>query len=342
MTVAVYGASGFTAKLVVAELRRRNIDPMLVGRDAGRLRDTAERSGLPADAVRTVGLDDPAALAGALRGAPVVINCVAPYERFGEPVARAAVAAGVHYVDLAGEQPHVMRLFETLAGPAADAGVSVVPMVNDGGFLADLLAAATAAKLDRVDEVVLVHRLSGLGALSRGSGRTALANLEFFATGGPVYLDGEWRPDEPARTTSYRLPGATEPVPVVKFGVPEIATVPRHVAARRVEAVTTAEVAGLFSSVTPELVESLPEGPGEDVRGTDEFTLVADLRGPDGSARGVLTGADTYGTTAVAAVEAALRLRAGGAPAGVLAPAQAFDPAELLNAMGAHGVKWTI
>lgn len=59
MTVAVYGASGFTAKLVVGELRRRNIDPMLVGRDAGRLRDTAERAGLPADAVRTAGLDDP-------------------------------------------------------------------------------------------------------------------------------------------------------------------------------------------------------------------------------------------------------------------------------------------
>lgn len=51
-----------------------------------------------------------------------------------------------------------------------------------------------------------------------------------------------------------------------------------------------------------------------------------------------MRGTDTYGSTAVIAVEAARRLAAGDAPAGVLAPAQAFDPAGFLGFLAGRGI----
>lgn len=52
----------------------------------------------------------------------------------------------------------------------------------------------------------------------------------------------------------------------------------------------------------------------------------------------MVRGTDTYGSTAVIAVEAARRLAVDGAPPGVLAPAQAFDPADFLRVLAGHGI----
>ena len=40
----------------------------------------------------------------ALSDAQVVISCAGPFAKFGEPVLRAALHAGAHYVDTTGEQ----------------------------------------------------------------------------------------------------------------------------------------------------------------------------------------------------------------------------------------------
>jgi hypothetical protein len=53
-------------------------------------------------------------------------------------------------------------------------------------------------------------------------------------------------------------------------------------------------------------------------------------------------GTDTYGTTAVIATESALRLAGGEAKPGVLAPAQAYDPADFLNTLAEYGIHYTI
>lgn len=340
MTITVYGASGYTGRLVIAELRRRKIDMVLVGRDKDRLSEAA--AGVTDAVVRVADLTDPDVLADAFRGSDVVINCVAPFTSYGEPVVRAAIAAGAHYVDTSGEQPYLMRIFDSYADAAERAGVTVVPMANDGGFLADLLVSLTARGVGQVGDVVVAHRTTGSAGLSRGSGRTSLANLATFVGGGVVHVDGEWRDDVPSTRTSVTFPGDVAPSPVVRFAMPEIATIPRHVRARHVEGVSDAALAALFTALTPEMVESMPEGPPEEARRNVRFLLVADVDGRSGSARGVVEGNDTYGTTAVVAVELARRLAAFGAASGVLAPAQAVDAAGFLDALAPHGVHWSV
>jgi len=326
--IAVYGANGFTAKLVVAELANRGVEPVLIGRNAGRLQEVA--AGVEGAEVRVADLSDPAKLAAAFQGCSVVVNAVAPYVSYGLPVVRAAIAAGCHYVDFSGEQSYINEVFDTLGVAAERAGVTVVPMVNDGGFLGDLIATVAAEPLAGVDELTIAHRISRPGGLTRGSARTALANLDLFTA------------TEPAKPTMTFPDGET--VVMVGIGLSELATLPRHIEANRIVALVEAEVAALFASVTPELVERLPaEGPAEAGRKAEKFVIVADAVDNDGRrVRSFVEGPDTYGTTAFNAVEAALRLANGAAKPGVLAPAQAFDPADFLDSLAVQGVRWSV
>jgi short subunit dehydrogenase-like uncharacterized protein len=77
--VAVFGASGHTGRFVVAELRQRGHTPLLVGRDAAKLKAGADAH--PGLAMRIASADSPTSLDRALSGAAVVINCAGPYSK---------------------------------------------------------------------------------------------------------------------------------------------------------------------------------------------------------------------------------------------------------------------
>jgi short subunit dehydrogenase-like uncharacterized protein len=151
-------------------------------------------------------------------------------------------------------------------------------------------------------------------------------------------------PGIPLRQTSVTFPGDTEATPVVKFPLQEPVTVPRHITVGRVDGVAEAALAAQFSApLTAEAIQSLPEGPSADARKAQRFTIVLDATATDGRRlRGVVQGPDTCCSTAVIASEAAVRLSTSPAKPGVLAPAQAFDPAGFLAALAPHGITWTI
>lgn len=368
MKIAVYGATGYQAGLVLAELVRRGAPVVLVGRDGERLARTAARlaavpaaagpaarPGGPSDApgpsedggieVRVADAADHAALTAAFDGCAAVINCAGPFTVSGGTVADAAVSAGCHYVDTSGEQLHIKRVFDTLGARAERAGVGVVPAATDGCVPVDLLARLLAERLaEPVEEIFSVHRITGGGTPSRGSLRSALASLEVIGSGGLAYRDGDWRSGAPARRTSVRLPGDAAPAPVARFPLPEVVTIPRHVNVRCVEGLAEATLtARLSTPLPPETIDALPAGPAEEDRRAQRFTYVVEAAGVTGrTLRGVIRGRDTYGTTAVIAVEAARRLVADPPGPGVLVPAQAFDPADFLASLVPHGVDWTI
>jgi short subunit dehydrogenase-like uncharacterized protein len=345
MTIAVFGASGYQGKLVAAELARRGIETVLVGRDRGRLRDAAAAAGFPGTEVRQATADDPEALAAAFRAMDVVINCAGPFTSSGEAVVRAAIKAGCHYADTAGEQLYIKQIFDTLSADAERAGVTVIPAMTDGGVPGDLIAHLLAEHIDPIDELTSAHLITSNGEPpSRGSLRSVLATLETLQNGGLTYQDGDWRFGIPLKHSFMAFPGSTQPIPVVKFPLQEVITVPRHVRVRRIQGVAEADLgARLSSPFTPEFIDNLPEGPTTDSRRDQRFTIVVDAIADHGQhARGVVQGPDTYGTTAVIAVEGAHRLATHGAKPGVLAPAQAYDPADFLNSLAPYGIIWTI
>jgi short subunit dehydrogenase-like uncharacterized protein len=342
--IAVYGASGYQGKLVLAEAIRRGMSVVLAGRDATRLQQAASALGMSSPDIRLAGVDDHDALVATFGDADAVINCAGPFTPTGAAVVRAAIASGRHYVDTAGEQPYVKTVFDTFGAAAEAAGITVVPATNDACVPADLIAALLAERLGPLEEITSVHVITGGAGPSRGSLRSVIESIDIIKAGGLVYDDGDWRVGVPARKTSITLPGTTEAVPVAKFPLTEVVTIPRHVEVRHVEGLAEAALSARLSApIDPSIITGLPEGPDEEARATQRFTYVIDAVALDGRrARGVVEGPDTYGTTAVIAVESARRLIADPAKPGVLAPAQAYDPTAFLDSLLPHGVRWTI
>ncbi|GAA2143822.1 saccharopine dehydrogenase [Glycomyces algeriensis] len=329
---------------MLTELARRGIESVLAGRSLARLDKAASTVGLSDAERRVADTDDHEALVNAFLDCDGVINCAGPFTSSGEAVVRAAIAAGSHYVDTSGEQLYVKKIFDTFGTAAESAGVSVVPATNDGCLPVDLMAQILADRLGPVEEIVTTHMVVGGGAMSRGSLRSLVETIDAIKAGGFAYYDGDWRSGMPARHTAITLPGHSEATPVMAFPVSEVVTIPRHIRLRHVEGLTEAALGDqLNAPLTPEIIESLPEGPDEDSRRAQRFTYVLDAVSTDGRrVRGIVQGPDTYGTTAVIAVESARRLIADPAKPGVLAPAQAFQPIAFLDFLIPHGIQWNV
>ncbi|WP_328390317.1 saccharopine dehydrogenase family protein [Nocardia sp. NBC_00416] len=343
MLITVYGATGYQGKLTLTELSRHGVEVRLVGRERTRLESAAVEVGIPGADRRVAGLDDRAALVAALAGSDVVINCAGPFTTSGAVMVDAAIAAGAHYVDTAGEQQYVKGVFDSFGGDAERAGVTVVPAVNDGCLPGDLLAHLIAERTGPLAEITVSHFITGAAGLSRGSLRSALATMDAMRSGGLTYDNGVWRSGIPARHETITLPDG-ESVAMAALPTCEVVTIPRHVQVDHVESLLEATLkAGLETPLTPELIAGLPAGPTEYDRAGQQFTYLLDAVDHQGlRTRGVIRGRDTYGTTAVAAVEAARRLAAGNTAAGVLTPAQAFDPADFLETLSGRDLSWTI
>ncbi|MEV0684391.1 saccharopine dehydrogenase NADP-binding domain-containing protein [Nocardia sp. NPDC050378] len=330
MKIAVYGASGHVGRFVVAELGRRGIDTVVVGRNAQRLTDF----GVPA---RAAAADDHSALVAAFTGADVVISTLPDYTGTGEGVLRAAVAAGASYVDVAGEQLFARKVFDEYGPLAEAAGVTLVTAVTEAGVFGDLLAHLGARRLGGADEIVLSHVVAPGGEGSRGSMRTVLRNLDVFTSGGLSWSDGEFRTGPQPRRDALLLPGATDPVAVVKFPQPAVVTIPRHTAAASVEGVLAKEIFAMVGTVTEADLERAPETPSAPA----PYSMVVDLHRDGKTLRGIGSGPDTYRNSAQLAVAVATRIGAGAKP-GAQSPAELFDPVEFLDALGEFGMTWSL
>ncbi len=356
--IAVYGATGYTGKLVVAEAVRRGLPVVISGRSADKLRAVAEACGGDVT-VRPAAVDDPAALRAAFDGCRALVNCAGPFSHFGVPVVEAAIAAGVHCVDTTGEQPYMKRVIEECGPLAEQAGVGLVPAMGFDYLPGDLICHLAAQGREPVRELVLAYAVAGFGA-TRGTMKSA---LEMMKGGDWFYVDGDWRPaDHGPRRARFTFPEPVGRQAVAKYPCGEIVTVPRHVDVRTIRAFITTSTFAAHPALAPAVpftlpavsaalrtplagalstaIERLPEGPPLDERRSARFTIVAVAHGEDGSVgHGIVRGSDVYGLTAVTAVHGAALMAADGYDrAGGLAPAQAYDPAAFLDVLVPHGI----
>ena len=364
--IVVYGATGTTGTLVAEELTRRGFELVLAGRDRGRLAALAGRlGGLP---VRQAQVHDAGGMAAAVEGAAVVVSCAGPFLVVGEPVLRAAIAAGAHYVDVAGEQAFLREMYEQYDSRARRAGVTAVPGLGFEVALGDWAAARAAAMVraaaaadpeEPIEEVAVGYAVSRFRP-SAGTVQSAVATLGRPAV---VWQEDRWEraaPGSRARTFAFPPPfGARD---AVRVPAGEVVTVPRHVAARRVEtflaigdgsplARYAARAAGVVGPLLPVLAASPlgallrsrvgaapPPDPAE--RSESRFALVAEASHRFHRSRVSISGGDLYGTTARIAAEGVAQLTAAGRPppAGVLTPAELMDPAGALAELVGEGV----
>jgi short subunit dehydrogenase-like uncharacterized protein len=356
--IAVYGATGYTGRLVAAELAAAKADFVLSGRNPEKLVALAAELG-GETSVKPARIDDPASLANLLTDCAVVIDCAGPFVRYGEPVLRAAVETSTHYLDTTGEQPYIQMAFERYGPGAAEAEVAVVPAMGFDFVPGDMLAALTAEGMGEVDEVTIAYAWSGFEP-SRG---TMLTTLEILGAGGVEWRKLQWLPAKPFRPARFEFPEPIGSKRMVSYPSGEQITIPRHVATRQVRTLLTASTFAPHPRLAPVLqllarptglalrtplkralraaVNRLPEGPDPEERAAARYTIVCDVVRGEQSRRGVLRGRDTYGVTAAMVAKGAMIAADSGFSAGgALAPSQAFEPKSFLSGLERYGIEW--
>jgi saccharopine dehydrogenase (NAD+, L-lysine-forming) len=218
----IYGAYGYTGRLLSALAVERGHRPVLGGRDAGRLRALATELDLP---YQVVSVEDSAGLVAVLRDMDTLVNIAGPYVHTAVPVAEACIAARTNYVDLTGDLPVPPMLF-SLDEYARDAGVVVLPSAGWEAVPTSCLTGLLHKELPDATslELATAGQGKGLGKWSRGSVRTFLAAMGRHE---PVLVRRNGELIEP--TTP---PETTVPFPIGDFEVSAIAWVDLHLAYR--------------------------------------------------------------------------------------------------------------
>jgi short subunit dehydrogenase-like uncharacterized protein len=131
--VIVYGATGFTGKLVAAYLTRQygvggKLQWAIAGRSEAKLRSVRESLGDAASDLNLIVADssDREALAALAEQTRVVLSTVGPYALYGSELVAACVDAGTDYCDLAGEVQWIRKMIDTHHDRAAETGARIV------------------------------------------------------------------------------------------------------------------------------------------------------------------------------------------------------------------------
>lgn len=128
--VVVYGASGYTGRLVCEYLREYNVPFIAAGRSEDKLTTSmaSHVAGIEtADYQISTVEHDVDALTELFTGAQVVCNTVGPFAIHGPQVVEACLAAGVHYIDTTGEQDWLITCDETYGADFAAKGLLLSP-----------------------------------------------------------------------------------------------------------------------------------------------------------------------------------------------------------------------
>src|SRR6266446_4439635 len=151
MKIIVLGGCGAISSETTRDLAKTSDFEEIVIADADLTRAEALAAELGGGRVRAIAVDakDEAALTENLRGFDVVANCTTYH--FGLVVTRAAINAGVNYLDLGGlyNTPRQLELDES----ARRAGVTICLGSGATPGVTNLMARYAADQLDRVDEV---------------------------------------------------------------------------------------------------------------------------------------------------------------------------------------------
>ncbi|MEV0401761.1 saccharopine dehydrogenase NADP-binding domain-containing protein [Actinoallomurus sp. NPDC050550] len=335
--IVVFGATGYTGMRTARALADQGVRPVLAGRDAEALAALADELG----GLETAYADatEPRTVRALVERDDVLVTTVGPFLRYGQAALEAAVDAGAHYLDTAGESLFVREVFEGYGVKASSAllpsfGYDYVP-----GNLAGALA------LDRVGEDAVrvdVGYFVGGGSLVRGLSAGTLDSAPgLLATRMYTYQDGVVD-ERRSRVRNFEMAGRSRMG--VSIGASEHFTLPSshpglrevnvylgwfgaatHVAARLPRGRATAAVIRVCGGGLARLARRRAG------KGTLTSRIVAAAYDADGSllTEVHMSGGDPYDFTAGILAWGARQAACGMTETGALGPVAAFGLSEL-------------
>jgi len=186
--VIVYGATGFTGRLVAEHMLAKygvggDVKWAMAGRSKSKLEAVRTEIGAPADVPLVIAdASNPASLDAMAQRTKVVITTVGPYQLYGEPMVAACVKAGTDYVDLCGEPAWMAAMIAKYDAQAKTTGARIVfscgfdsiPFDLGVTFLQDQAISRLGVPLQRVRGRVRKMK----GGFSGGTVASLMATLE--------------------------------------------------------------------------------------------------------------------------------------------------------------------
>ncbi len=336
----IYGANGYTGRLIAAEAVRRGLRPVLAGRNAEQVAGLAQSLGLEHAIFDLLG---PAYVAKALAGFDLVLHCAGPFFETYRTMVEACLQSGTHYLDITGE----IAVFEGCFrrdDAAKAAGIVLLPGVGFDVVPSDCLAATLAARLPGATHLELAF--GGGAGWSRGTAKTMVSGM---GQGGAIRRGGRitrvpvaWRtrliPFRDRSRNAVTIPWGDVSTAWHSTRIPNIevytAMAPKAVARMRL-----LRLAGPLLMLPPvralalRRVEATVTGPSAQQRESSMMQLWGRASDEQGHAvEATLVTPEGYTLTALTAVECVQRLLAGAVPAGTHTPTTAFG-ASLISAI---------
>lgn len=341
----IYGANGYTGKLVVEEAVRRGLRPVLAGRSAAALEPMAQKHGLP---VRAFALDNEQALRSGLNGIGLVLHCAGPFSATCAPMLEACLDVGAHYLDITGEID-VFAHCHAQDARAKQKGIVVLPGAGFDVVPTDCLAAQLKRELPTADSLVLAFEAGG-----GPSPGTAKTSVEGLGKGGRARINGEikrvplaWKTRSFERDGEQRfamtIPWGDVYTAYLSTGIPNVEVymgVPPATASRLRKLRILGPLLGLapVQALLKKQVAKKVRGPSDGTRGKTGCVVWGEVRDADGNeVRRRLRTPNGYEITVTAALGIVGRLLSGERPAGGF-----YTPSRLMGAnyvLGLPGVR---
>jgi short subunit dehydrogenase-like uncharacterized protein len=330
--VLIYGATGYSGKLLATHAAARGLAPIVAGRSAERVQALAAQLGVEA---RVAAIDDALGLRAMLEGVGCVIHAAGPFSATAQQMLDACLGARTHYLDITGEIP-VFELCESLGARARERGVMLMPGVGFDVVPSDCLAAHVASRVPEPQTLRIA--IDALGTPTRGTAKTS---LEMMGVGCLVRRAGRivaLPPGSLQRDFDFGF----GPQRCVGAPLGDVVTAWHSARAENIEVYLRAGpgMRAMLRASGPlgpllrarplqrgfqRLIDAMPEGPGEEERTQLRGHIVAEAISSRGeTARARLDTPSGYQLTMLAGVEIARRVLAGDAKPGYQTPATAF------------------
>ena len=337
----IYGANGYTGRIIAEEAVRRGHRPILAGRSREALEPLGQALGLP---VRIFDLQ-PAALALGLKGVDLVLHCAGPFSTTCAPMLEACLASKAHYLDITGEID-VFAHCHQQDERAKSAGIVVLPGSGFDVVPTDCLGAQL--KREMPDATSLVLAFDAGGGPSPGTAKTGVEGL---GKGGRARIGGQMRKVPLAwktRTfdrdgqprTAMTIPWGDVYTAYLSTGIPDIEvymTVPPKAIGRARKLRLFRPLLGLgpVQRLMKARVEAVVRGPDATRRESSDTMVWGEVRNDRGEmlTRRLRT-PNGYDLTVSASLGIVQRLLAGLAPAGFATPSQLMGADYVLGLPG--------
>jgi hypothetical protein len=360
--VVVYGASGYTGRLICEYLRQYNVPFVAAGRDADKVKASMQANvpGIETADYEIVEVGhDTQALTDLIAGASVVCNTVGPFSQHGPEVVEACLAAGAHYLDTTGEQDWMITCDEKYGADFAAAGLLLAPGVAQMYTTGEIAAELCLEKpgLDTLDIAVFWG-----GSPTIASTLTILVNA---ATSGAFRLEQNryeaWDPE--AGLYQLVLPGQHELALALPWGGtshpvwyrndPRVANVKvlggvfnnalmngvPHIVAAALEATKDMNAEDRYSALTATAAQVMNSMPPRENPRLNKSVDSVHASGPLGRAHCVIYGNSNYQQTGLMQAYAAYYLlQRPPKRVGFASACQAFGHRELLGVLSSFGL----